>query len=118
MVSHYKCLVDESDKDVGDVVRVCQIPAAHRRKGFSGPPTGKHGQSLQQMSFLVVEMVLPPGNEPSPANALDLLMLLNHPGGASALKRNGIASSRRPGCASRTVIPTASPNRILESVHA
>ena len=70
------------------------------------------------MSFLVVEVVLPPGNEPSPANALDLLMLLNHPGGDIRTQAEWDRLFAEAGLRLTTVIPTASPNRILESVHA
>jgi hypothetical protein len=47
---------------------------------------------------LVVEMVMPPGNEPSPAKSFDLLMLLAHRGVASAPRPSSAICSRPPGC--------------------
>jgi hypothetical protein len=67
---------------------------------------------------LVIEMVLPPGNELSPAKAFDLLMLLAHKGArvrAEAEFRDLFAAA---GLQMARVIPTASPNSILEGVRA
>lgn len=67
---------------------------------------------------LVVEMVLPPGNDPSPAKSFDLLMLLANRGGrvrTEAQFRNLFAAA---GLRLARVIPTASPNSILEGVPA
>ena len=70
------------------------------------PPDGK---------VLVVEMVMPSGNEPSPARGSDVLMLLANQGDASAPGRipRAVRSGR---AAPRQVVPTASPNSILEGV--
>ena len=67
---------------------------------------------------LVVEMVLPPGNDPSPAKVFDVLMLLAHEGGrvrTEAEFRNLFAAA---GLRLARVISTASPNSILEGVPA
>jgi SAM-dependent methyltransferase len=73
------------------------------------PPGGK---------ALVVEPVLPPGNEPSPAKAYDLLMLLAHKGGRVRTEAEFRDLFTAAGLRLTRVIPTASPNRILEGVAA
>ena len=67
---------------------------------------------------LVVEMVLPPGNDPSPAKSFDLLMLLANPGGRVRTETEFRALFAAAGLRSTRVIPTASPNAILEGVPA
>lgn len=68
---------------------------------------------------LVVEMVMPPGNEPSLAKSFDLLMLLANERGArvrtEAEFRDLFAAA---GLRLARAIPTASPNGILEGVRA
>ena len=68
---------------------------------------------------LVIEMLLPPGNDPSPARAFDVLMLLAQPKGArirtEAEFRNLFTAAE---LRLTRVIPTASPNSILEGVLA
>jgi hypothetical protein len=68
---------------------------------------------------LVIEMLLPPGNDPSPAKAFDVLMLLAQPRGARIRTevefRELFAAA---GLRLTRVIPTASPNAILEGVPA
>lgn len=70
-------------------------------------------------TVLVIEMLLPPGNDPSPAKAFDVLMLLAQPRGArirtEAEFRDLFAAA---GLRLTRVIPTASPNTILEGVPA
>jgi hypothetical protein len=67
---------------------------------------------------LVVEMVLPSGNEPSPGKAFDLLMLLIHAGARIRTKSELGDLLAAAGLRLTRVIPTASPNSILESVRA
>jgi hypothetical protein len=72
----------------------------------------KHGR------VLVVEMVMPAGNDPSPARSFDLLMLLANEDGrvrSEAEFRDLFATT---GLRLARVIPTASPNFILEGVPA
>ena len=68
---------------------------------------------------LVIEMLLPPGNDPSPARAFDVLMLLAQPKGArirtEAEFRDLFSAAE---LRLTRVIPTASPNSILEGVLA
>jgi hypothetical protein len=67
---------------------------------------------------LAVEMVLPPGNEPSPAKTFDVLMLLQHPGARIRTEAEfGDLFSAANLKLTRT-IPTASPNSILEGIPA
>lgn len=67
---------------------------------------------------LVVEMVLPPGSEPSPARAFDMLMLLNQPGGRIRTEAEFRDLFAAAGLRLTRVIPTASPNSIIEGVRA
>jgi hypothetical protein len=67
---------------------------------------------------LVVEMVMPPGNEPSPAKGFDLLMLLAHEGGRVRTEDEFRELFAAAGQRFARVIPTASPNSILEAVPA
>jgi hypothetical protein len=66
---------------------------------------------------IVVEMLMPAGNDPSPAKPFDILMLLNQSG---RIRTEGefrelfAAAGLRP----TRIIPTASPNSILEAVRA
>jgi len=71
-----------------------------------------------QGRVLVVEMLMPPGNDPSPARGFDLLMLLANEDGrvrSEAEFRDLFAAA---GLRLARVIPTASPNAILEGVPA
>ena len=67
---------------------------------------------------LVVEMVLPPGNAPSPAKVFDVLMLLAHEGGRVRTAAEFRVLFAAAGLRLARVIPTASPNSILEGVLA
>jgi SAM-dependent methyltransferase len=71
------------------------------------PPDGK---------VLVVEMVLPPGNEPSPVKPFDLLMLLANPGARIRTEAEFRDLFTTAGLRLGRVIPTASPNSILEGM--
>jgi len=67
---------------------------------------------------LVVEMVLPPRNEPSPGRAFDLLMLLVHTGASIRTKAEFVDLFAAAGLRLDRIIPTASPNSIIEGVRA
>jgi len=65
---------------------------------------------------LVVEMLMPSGNDPSPAKTFDILMLLNQPGGRIRTAEEFRELFNRAGLRLSRVVPTASPNSILEGV--
>lgn len=92
-----RVLMDWGDEQAAGILRNC---------AGALPEDGK---------VLVVEMLLPPGNEPSPGKPFDVLMLLNQPPGArirtEAEFRELFAAA---GLRLTRVIPTASPNSILE----
>jgi hypothetical protein len=68
---------------------------------------------------LVIEMLLPPGNDPSPARAFDVLMLLAQPKGARIRTEEDFRDLFTAAELRLTrVIPTASPNSILEGALA
>jgi hypothetical protein len=72
----------------------------------------------QEGRVLVVEMVMPPGNDPSPAKSFDLLMLLANKGGRVRTEAEFRDLFAAAGLRLARVIPTASPNSILEGVRA
>jgi hypothetical protein len=63
---------------------------------------------------LGIEMVMPPCNEPSPAVALDVLMLLAHKGGRIRTEAEFRDLFTAAGLRVTRILPTASPNSILE----
>jgi len=65
---------------------------------------------------LVVEMVLPLGNEPSPAKAFDLLMQLAHKEARVRTEAEFRDLYAAAGLRLSRIIPTASPNSIIEGV--
>jgi SAM-dependent methyltransferase len=65
---------------------------------------------------LVVEMVMPTGNDPTPAKSFDLLMLLANPGGRVRTEAEFGALFTAAGLRLNRVIATSSPNSILEGV--
>ena len=67
---------------------------------------------------LVVEMLLAPGNDPSPGKSFDILMLLNQPGGRIRTEAEFRAIFAAAGLHLTSVIPTASPNCVLEGVRS
>jgi hypothetical protein len=67
---------------------------------------------------LVVEMLMGSTNDPSPAKPFDILMLLNQPGGRIRTEAEFRALFTDAGLRLARVIPTASPNSILEGVRA
>jgi O-methyltransferase len=95
-----RVLMDWSDKQAGMILRNCAVAM---------PADGR---------VLVVEMVLPPDNQPSPGKFFDLLMLLNHAGGRIRTEPEFGDLFAAAGLRLTRVIPTASPNSILEGVRA
>jgi hypothetical protein len=67
---------------------------------------------------LVVEMLMPPPNEPGPGKTFDLLMLLVHSGARIRSEAEFVGLFSAAGLRLTRVIPTASPNSILEGVRA
>ncbi len=67
---------------------------------------------------LVVEMIMPHSNEPSPARSFDLLMLLANEQGRVRTQAEFRDLFAAAGLRLARVIPTASPNYILEGVPA
>jgi hypothetical protein len=67
---------------------------------------------------LVVEMILPPGNEPTPGKPFDVLMLLMHPGARIRTEAELGHLFGAAGLRLNKVIATPSPNNILEGVRA
>ncbi|MFN2568601.1 MAG: methyltransferase [Candidatus Dormibacteria bacterium] len=67
---------------------------------------------------LVVEMVMRRGNDPSPAKSFDLLMLLANPGGCVRSEEQFPELFAAAGLRLTRVIPTSSPNSIIEAVPA
>ena len=67
---------------------------------------------------LVVEMVMPTSNDPSPARTFDLLMLLGNVGGRVRTEAEFRDLFAAAGLRLDRAIPTASPNSILEGVPA
>jgi DNA-binding transcriptional ArsR family regulator len=66
--------------------------------------------------MLVVEMVLPRGNEPDASKPFDLLMLLANKGGRIRTEAEFRELFRAAGLRLTRIIPTTSPNSILEVV--
>jgi len=95
-----RVLMDWSDVDSITILRNCADAMA---------PGGK---------VLVVEMLMPAGNEPGPAKAFDLLMLLNQPGGRIRTEADFHKLFAAAGLRLSRVVPTGSPNSILEGVPA
>ena len=67
---------------------------------------------------LVVEMLMSPGNGPSPGKPFDILMLLNQRGGRIRTEAELRALFTAAGLRLMRVIATPSPNSILEGVPA
>ena len=67
---------------------------------------------------VVVEMLLAPGNDPSPGKPFDILMLLNQPGGRIRTEAEFHRLFSAAGLRLARVVPTASQNSILEGVRA
>jgi hypothetical protein len=67
---------------------------------------------------LVIEMLMPGLNEPSPARTFDLLMMTNNPGGRIRTEAEFRELFSAAGLCMTNVIATSSPNSILEGVTA
>jgi hypothetical protein len=67
--------------------------------------------------LLIVEMVLPPGNEPHPGKMLDIMMLVG-PGGQERTASEYEALLRKAGFRLTRVVPTPSAVSVVESVIA
>ena len=67
---------------------------------------------------LVIEMIMPPGDDPSPARSFDLLMLVANEEGRVRTEAEFRDLFAAAGLRLARVIPTASPNFILEGVPA
>lgn len=93
-----RVLMDWSDEDSATILSRCR--EAMSRDG----------------KVLVIEMLMPSGNEPSPARSFDMLMLLNQPGGSIRTEADFRELFARAGLRLSRVVPTASPNSILEGV--
>jgi hypothetical protein len=76
------------------------------------------GAMAEDGKVLVVEMLMPAGNDPSPAKPFDILMLLNQPGGRIRTEKEFRELFTGAGLRLAKVLPTASPNSILEGVRA
>lgn len=93
-----RVLMDWSDEDSTTILRRC-------REAMS-----------QSGKVLVVEMLMPSSNEPSPARSFDILMLLNQPGGRIRTETEFRELFAAAGLRLSRVIATASPNSILEGI--
>ena len=93
-----RVLMDWSDEDSTRILRRC-------REAMS-----------QNGKVLVIEMLMPSGNEPSPAKSFDILMLLNQSGGRIRTEADFRGLFAAAGLGLSRVVPTASPNSILEGV--
>jgi hypothetical protein len=95
-----RVLMDWGDADAATILRQCARAMAEGGK------------------VLVVEMLMPTGNDPSPAKPFDILMLLNQPGGRIRTEKEFRELFTGAGLRLSRIVPTASPNSILEGVRA
>lgn len=95
-----RVLMDWSDRDSTTILRNCRDALTDKGK------------------VLVVEMLMPSGNEPSPARSFDILMLLNQPGGRIRTEAEFRQLFARAGLRMTRVVATTSPNSILEGTRA
>ena len=95
-----RVLMDWSDADSTTILRHCADAMSEGGK------------------VLVVEMLMPAGNDPSPAKAFDILMLLNQPGGRIRTEGEFRELFTGAGLRLSRVVATDSPNSILEGMRA
>lgn len=95
-----RVLMDWSDTDSTTILRACRTAMTDGGK------------------VLVVEMLMPAGDEPSPARSFDILMLLNQPGGRIRTEAEFRELFAGAGLRLSRVVATASPNSILEGTRA
>ena len=93
-----RVLMDWDDEHAATILRNCAAAM---------PEAGK---------ALVVEMLMGSPNDPGPGKPFDILMLLNQPGGRIRTEAEFRALFGAAGLRLTRVIPTASPNSILEGV--
>ena len=89
-----------------------------RRAGDPGPAVTAPRPCRPDGRVLVVEMVMPPGNDAEPRQGFDVLMLLANEGGRVRTEAEFRDLFAAAGLRLARVIPTASPNSILEGVPA
>jgi hypothetical protein len=65
--------------------------------------------------LLLIEMVIPPGDEPHPGKMLDMLMIV-FTGGMERTEEQYAELLEKAGFRLRRVIPTASPVSVIEAV--
>jgi O-methyltransferase domain/Dimerisation domain len=68
--------------------------------------------------LLLVEMVIPPGNDFHPSKLSDLIMLTFTPGGRERTEQEYAALFAKAGLKLTRVVPTASPVSVIEAAHA
>jgi len=95
-----RVLMDWGDESVVAILRNCAAAM---------PDEGK---------VVVVEMLLAPGNDPSPGKPFDILMLLNQPGGRIRTEAEFRRLFSAAGLRLARIVPTASQNSILEGSRA
>jgi len=95
-----RVLMDWGDEQAATILRNCAAAM---------PEAGK---------VLVVEMLMGTGDAPSPSKSFDILMLLNQPGCRIRTEAEFRALFIATGLRLTRVMPTASPNSILECVRA
>ncbi|MDQ6880241.1 MAG: hypothetical protein M3082_21560 [Candidatus Dormibacteraeota bacterium] len=95
-----RVLMDWGDADSTTILRHCMDAMAEGGK------------------VLVVEMLMPTGNDPSPAKAFDILILLNQPGGRIRTEGEFRGLFTEAELRLSRIVPTASPHSILEGVRA
>ncbi|GAC1690859.1 MAG: methyltransferase [Candidatus Dormibacteraceae bacterium] len=67
---------------------------------------------------LVVEMLMPTGNDPSPGKPFDILMLVNQPGGRIRTEVEFRELFRAAGLRLNRIVPTGVPHSVIEAVRA
>ena len=68
--------------------------------------------------LLVIEQVIPPGNDPFPGKLLDLNMLVMTEGGRERTPEQYAQLLERSGLRLQRILPTASPLSVVEAVRA
>jgi O-methyltransferase len=95
-----RVLMDWSDEQAATILRNCAAAMTEASK------------------VLVVEMLLAPGDDPRPSRSFDLLMLLNQPGGRIRTESDLRVLFTIAGLRLTRVIPTSSPNWVLEGARS
>ena len=95
-----RVLMDWGDADATTILRHCANAL---------PDGGK---------VLVVEMVMPTGNDPSPGKPFDILMLVNQPGGRIRTEVEFRELFGAAGLRLNRIVPTGVPHSVIEAVRA